>query len=108
MTAKKVKTSPADEIGTEMVKHVALLVRLGITEQEAREFSQQFNAIIDYFHLLNEVDTRSVVPANASSQSSNVLREDQATPSMSREEFLINAPQPEGPFVRVPGVFDEE
>jgi aspartyl-tRNA(Asn)/glutamyl-tRNA(Gln) amidotransferase subunit C len=97
-----------ETIGTEMVKHVALLVRLGITEEEAREFSHQFNAIIDYFHLLNEVDTVSVSPANATAQYSNVLRADQVAPSMSREDFLKNAPRAEGNFIRVPGVLDED
>ena len=63
MTSREQPRS-TETIGTEMVKHVALLVRLGITEEEAREFSHQFNAIIDYFHLLNEVDTASVPPAN--------------------------------------------
>ena len=108
MSSKKAKPHPTEEIGTEMVKHVALLVRLGITDEEAREFSQQFNAIIDYFHMLNEVDTGSVPPANAGSGAQSVLRPDQVVPSLSREEFLKNAPQTEGSFVRVPGVFDEE
>jgi len=107
MPTKK-RTGASDPIGTETVKHMALLVRLGITDKEAREFSHQFNAIIDYFHLLNEVDTSSVPPANAGVQGKNVLRPDRVTPSMSREEFLKNAPQSEGDFVRVPGVFDEE
>lgn len=107
MTSKEQPRSKV-KIGTEMVKHVALLVRLGITDQEAQEFSHQFNAIIDYFHLLNEVDTGSVPPANASAQASNVLRADQVAPSMPREDFLKNVPHSEGAFVRVPGVFDEE
>ena len=107
MTSKKVPRS-SDPIGTETVKHMALLVRLGITDKEAREFSHQFNAIIDYFHLLNEVDTAAVPPANAASQAKQVLRPDRVTPSMSREDFLKNAPQSEGAFVRVPGVLDED
>ncbi len=51
-------------IDAEMVKHVAYLVRLGIEEDEAQAFSHQFSEIIDYFHLLNEVDTDAVVPAS--------------------------------------------
>ena len=108
MTSKKEKNRSSDEIGTDMVKHVAQLVRLGITEQEAREYSRQINAIIDYFHMLNEVDTRSVAPANAGGRAASVPRPDQVTPSMSREEFLKNAPQAEEACVRVPGVFDQD
>jgi aspartyl-tRNA(Asn)/glutamyl-tRNA(Gln) amidotransferase subunit C len=108
MAAKKEKKRQMNVIGTEMVKHVALLVRLGIADKEAHEFSQQFNAIIDYFHMLNEVDTRTISPANSGSGTESVLRTDEVKPSMSREEFLKNAPQTEGTFIRVPGVFDED
>ena len=88
-----------------MVKHVAMLVRLGISEAEAIEFSKQFRSIIDYFQLLNEVDTAEVSFAgNAGGESR--LREDEVRPSMSREEFLANAPRREGGFVRVPRVMD--
>ena len=44
---------------TDLVKHIAYLVRLGITEDEAAAFGQQFETIIEYFKLLNEAD-RSV------------------------------------------------
>lgn len=41
-------------IETKTVKHIAFLVRLGISEEEAQKFSRQFSAIIDYFNMLNE------------------------------------------------------
>jgi aspartyl-tRNA(Asn)/glutamyl-tRNA(Gln) amidotransferase subunit C len=95
-------------IDTEMVKHVAYLVRLGLSEDEAREFSGQFSAIIDYFHLLNEVDTADVPPASEQPATRNVTREDVVAPSLARADFLKNVPHLEGSFVRVPKVFDEE
>ncbi len=51
-------------IDTKAVKHVAHLVRLGISEEEAQKFSGQFSSIIDYFNMLNEVDTENVPPAS--------------------------------------------
>ncbi len=98
----------ADKITTDMVKHVAHLVRLGISEEDARKFSGQFSSIIDYFNMLNEVDTGNVSPASDISNNTNVLREDVAKPSMSREEFLKNAPQSERGYVKVPTVLGEE
>ncbi|MBM3126778.1 MAG: Asp-tRNA(Asn)/Glu-tRNA(Gln) amidotransferase subunit GatC [Chloroflexi bacterium] len=88
----------------ETVKHIASLVRLGITEAEADEFSRQFNSIIDYFNMLNEVDTRNVPPASDSANAENVLREDLVEPSMNREEFLRNAPRSERGYIKVPTV----
>jgi len=102
------KPKPAGTIDTEMVKHVAALVRLGLDEDEARKFSSQFSAIIDYFHLLNEVDTAEVPPASEQPAMRNVTREDDVAPSLPRADFLKNVPHAEGAFVRVPNVFDEE
>jgi len=95
-------------IDTKTVKHVANLVRLGISEEEAQKFSGQFSAIIDYFNMLNEVDTENIPPASDITNNTNVLREDIAKPSMSREEFLQNAPQSERGYVKVPTVLGEE
>ena len=95
-------------IDADMVKHVAFLVRLGIQEDEAQAFSHQFTAIIDYFHLLNEVDTRNVKPACETSNTRSVMRPDEVLPSMSRQDFMKNVPHQNGAFVQVPLVFDEE
>jgi len=95
-------------IDTDMVKHVANLVRLGISDEEAEKFSPQFTSIIEYFNMLNEVDTENVPPASDITNNTNVLREDVAKTSMSREEFLNNAPQSERGYVKVPTVLGEE
>lgn len=102
------KPSTSFTINTDMVKHVAFLVRLGILEDEAQAFSHQFTSIIDYFHLLNEVDTSDVPPACETSNTRSVMRSDKILPSMPREEFLKNVPHRDGDFVQVPPVFGEE
>ena len=95
-------------IDADMVKHVAFLVRLGIQEEEAQAFSHQFTAIIDYFHLLNEVDTQNIKPACEISNTRSVMRPDEVRPSMPRQDFMKNVPHPDGAFVQVPQVFGEE
>lgn len=95
-------------IDTNTVKHVARLVRLGISDEEAQKFSGQFSSIIDYFNMLNEVDTENVPPASDITNNKNVLREDIVTPSMDREEFLNNAPNREGGYIKVPTVLGDE
>jgi aspartyl-tRNA(Asn)/glutamyl-tRNA(Gln) amidotransferase subunit C len=106
MAAQEPVTSTT--IDADMVKHVAFLVRLGIREEEARAFSQQFTSIIDYFHLLNEVDTANISPACETSNTRSVMRADEILPSMSREDFLKNVPCRASDHVQVPQVFDEE
>ncbi len=106
---KNQKTGKDDfAIDVEMVKHVAYLVRLGLEEEEARAFSHQFTEIIEYFHLLNEVDTQAVRPASETSVTRSVMREDEVKPSMPRPDFLKNVPHHDGKNVEVPQVFGEE
>ena len=100
--------SSTQTIDTKTVKHVANLVRIGISDEEAEKFSPQFSSIIDYFNMLNEVDTENVPPASDITNNTNILREDIAKPSMSREEFLKNAPESERGYVKVPTVLGEE
>jgi len=95
-------------IDTKKVEQIATLVRLGISKEEAEKFSGQFSSIIDYFNMLNEVDTTDVPPASDIANAENVLREDEVKPSMSREEFLKNAPQSERGYVKVPTVLGDE
>ena len=95
-------------IDAKTVKHVANLVRLGISEEEAQTFSGQFSSIIDCFNMLNEVDTENVIPASDIANAENVLREDVVMLSMDREEFLKNAPQSERGYVKVPTVISDE
>jgi aspartyl-tRNA(Asn)/glutamyl-tRNA(Gln) amidotransferase subunit C len=106
MTTQKPSTSFM--IDADMVKHVAFLVRLGIQEEEAREFSSQLTSIIDYFHLLNEVDTEAVPPACETSNTRSVMRADEVLPSMPRQDFLKNVSHSQGDLVQVPMVFGEE
>jgi aspartyl-tRNA(Asn)/glutamyl-tRNA(Gln) amidotransferase subunit C len=100
------QNSPTIDAGT--VRYVAYLVRLGIQEEEAAAFAPQLNAIIDYFHLLNEVDTGDVPPACETSNTHSVMRADEVRPSMPRQDFLKNVPHTDGDHVQVPLVFGEE
>jgi aspartyl-tRNA(Asn)/glutamyl-tRNA(Gln) amidotransferase subunit C len=95
-------------IDTETVKYVAYLVRLGISEEQARKFSGQFSSIIEYFDMLNEVETAGVPPASDIANAQNVLRQDVVRPSMDRGEFLRNAPQSERGCIKVPTVLGGE
>ncbi len=87
-----------------LVKHIADLVRLGITEDEAQAFGKQFETIIEYLNLLNEADLSGIEPARQALQSSNILRDDQVQPSLPRPEFLGNAPEHDEHYVQVPPV----
>ena len=82
------------------VEHIADLADIGIEQGELAPFTQQFNAILDYFDILDQVPAGEV-PAHAQV---NVLREDTARPSLPHEEVLKNAPASENGFIKAPRV----
>lgn len=84
------------------VRHIANLSRLKLLDEEAILFSQQFSQIIEYFRILNDIDTNEVQPANEIWPIKNIYRDDEGHPSMSQEKFLKNVPQHDGPFIKVP------
>jgi aspartyl-tRNA(Asn)/glutamyl-tRNA(Gln) amidotransferase subunit C len=88
------------------VEHVAKLTRLDLNDQEKQMFTEQLNAILKYAEKLNELNTEHVEPTSHVIPVSNVLREDEARPSLPIEKVMLNAPdEDEGQF-RVPAVIE--
>ncbi|HEY8178172.1 MAG TPA: Asp-tRNA(Asn)/Glu-tRNA(Gln) amidotransferase subunit GatC [Candidatus Limnocylindria bacterium] len=94
-------------ISREDVEHVAALARLGLTDQEIDLMQGQLNRILEAVGQLQAVDTSSVGPTAQVIALENVMRDDVARPSMSREAALGNAPRREGPMLRVPVILEE-
>ncbi len=87
------------KLSREMVQHIALLARLGLSEAELEKFSGQLSDILENFETLQQVDTTDVPPTAHSIALENVLRDDETLPSLAAEEVLANAPsQEEGHF----------
>lgn len=89
------------------VEHVAALARLSFSEEEKVTLMEQLNTILAYMEELNTLDTTSVEPLSHVVALQNVFRDDQRTPSLSREEALQNAPARTDEFFRVPKVIGE-
>jgi aspartyl-tRNA(Asn)/glutamyl-tRNA(Gln) amidotransferase subunit C len=94
-------------ISREDVEHVAALARLGLTDEEVDLMQGQLNRILEAVGQLQAVDTSSVGPTAQVIALENVMRDDVARPSMAREAALSNAPQREGPMLRVPVILEE-
>ncbi|MFA7199738.1 MAG: Asp-tRNA(Asn)/Glu-tRNA(Gln) amidotransferase subunit GatC [Methanoculleus sp.] len=82
------------------IEHIAELADIGISKDEVPEFTTQFNAIIDYFEVLDTVEGESAPAAGIT----NVFREDEPRPCFSQEEVLANAGSTENGFIRAPRV----
>ena len=89
------------------VEHVALLARLGLTDAEIDRMQAQLSHILETIERLRDVDTSQVGPTAQVIALENVMRDDEPRPGLDRESALANAPQREGPMLRVPVVLEE-
>ncbi|KKL90420.1 hypothetical protein LCGC14_1904860 [marine sediment metagenome] len=93
-------------ITPEEVRHVALLARVGLSDDEVSRFQGQLSNILDYFQRLQEVDTENVPPTAHTLAMDNVMRDDEPRPSFDKEDVLANAPQREEDLFRVRAILE--
>lgn len=96
------------DIKKENVEYVARLARLKIDEKEKEVFTEQLSNILNYVNMLDELDTRDISPTFHVIPITNVSRPDETAEGLSREDALLNAPDQEGGFFKVPRVLGVE
>jgi aspartyl-tRNA(Asn)/glutamyl-tRNA(Gln) amidotransferase subunit C len=95
------------KVDEKLVREIASLARLDLSQEETEMFVSQFKDILDYVSILNEVDTENVPPAYLFSANKSVVREDEIEASVPTDEFLSNAPQSKDDYVVIPRVHIE-
>ncbi|UCG16871.1 MAG: Asp-tRNA(Asn)/Glu-tRNA(Gln) amidotransferase subunit GatC [Phycisphaerales bacterium] len=95
-------------IDEDSVRHIAVLSRLDLTDEEVAKFSSELSAIVDYVDQLNELDTGDVPPTAHVLAVHNVFRADEPAPSPGPNVVLANAPQRQDTFFKVPKVLDQD
>ena len=96
------------KVDEKLVREIAALARLDLTDEETKTFVPQFQDILKYFSMLNELDTDNVPPAYLSSANKSVTRADKVEESVPTQEFLANAPQAKDDYVVIPRVHIEQ
>ena len=96
------------QVDEKLVKEIASLARLDLTNEETKMFVSQFKDILEYVSILNEVDTENVPPAYLSSANQSVTREDEIEESVPTKDFLSNVPQSKDDYVLIPRVHTEQ
>lgn len=89
-------------IDREQVLHVARLARLHLDEDEVERMAAELSGILDHVDMIGRLDLEGVPPTSHVVALENVLREDRGRPSLSREQALANAPDPDQGSFRVP------
>ncbi len=89
------------------VEKVALLARLRLSDAELTSLTNELSQIVTYVDQLAEVDTDDVEPMAHAVELHNVFAEDEARPSLPREQALANAPSHNGQAYLVPPVLGD-
>jgi aspartyl-tRNA(Asn)/glutamyl-tRNA(Gln) amidotransferase subunit C len=89
-------------ITNHLVLHVARLARLALRDDEVDRMREQLSAILEAVGTVAELDLADVEPTAHPLDVVNVLADDVPQPSLSVEEALANAPDPEDGFFGVP------
>lgn len=95
------------EIDPGVVRYVADLARISLTDAEVERFTAQLSVVLDAVGKLREVDTADIPPTASVLPLENVTREDEVRPSLSLDDAMRNAPARDGDLFRVQTVIDE-
>jgi len=91
-------------IDESVVKKVANLARLEIQDKDIPKLSKQLSDIIQYVETINELNLEGIKPTAHAVEVKNVFRDDVAVDSKIIDKAIVQAPEHEGSFFRVPKV----
>ncbi|MCS7119429.1 MAG: Asp-tRNA(Asn)/Glu-tRNA(Gln) amidotransferase subunit GatC [Archaeoglobaceae archaeon] len=86
-------------VSVEEVYYVSKLAKLSISEEEVEKFRKDFEEILSYFDILDEIE-ENIKPTFHVLEISNIFREDFERESIKQNKVLLNAPRrEEGYFI---------
>ena len=92
------------KIDNELVDRLAELSRLEFDEQAKEGLKKDMQRIFDLVEKLKEVNVEGVEPLVYMTEEKNVLRKDVVKDTVSKEDALLNAPQRDSDYFKVPKV----
>ncbi len=92
-------------VSIEDVYHTAELAKIEISEEEAKKFREEFEKILEYFNILDEVE-EDVEPTFHVLPLRNVFRDDIPGECLSQDEALMNAKHKEEGYFKGPRVVE--
>ena len=90
------------KVDKELLEKVASVARLKLTEKEIDKFIPQVKDILDYFSVLEKIDTKNVKPSFQPIELKNRLREDIPGEPLSQKDALKNSTQNKDGYFKGP------
>src|SRR5436190_887968 len=101
-------SSESKRVTVDDVRHVALLARLGLTDDRARELTKDLNTILEHMDVLGRVDTTGVDEGSGLGGTRMRLREDGGPPIPLAEPPSAFVPEMRDGFIVVPRLSSHE
>lgn len=79
-------------ISEEQVRHVALLARLSLTDEQISSYREDLNSILGHIDTIQQLDLEGVEPTAHALDVVNEVRADEVRECLPREHALRNAP----------------
>ena len=96
------------EITPDLVRHLASLARILVTDEEVEKLAGELGVIVDSVAAVNKAVGPEVVPTSHPIPMNNVFREDEVRPSLSQAEALSGAPDSADGRFKVAAILDED
>ncbi|MBT4583498.1 MAG: Asp-tRNA(Asn)/Glu-tRNA(Gln) amidotransferase subunit GatC [Phycisphaerae bacterium] len=96
-----------DLLTKEVVRHVAKLSRLALTDNEIERAKEDLASIFSHIDKLKEIDTSGVEPLDHPTELLNRDRDDEVGVTLSQQQVLDNAPAVRDVYIDVPKVLGE-
>ena len=93
-------------LSRDQVRHIALLARLALTEEEEQTFAEQLGEILHAFDELAALDTSEVEPTSHVVDVADAWRDDAVTNPPAADALFANAPAVDGTQFRVPRIIE--
>jgi aspartyl-tRNA(Asn)/glutamyl-tRNA(Gln) amidotransferase subunit C len=91
-------------IDNNTVDKIAELAKLQFDDTAKEEIKADLNKMLDFVDKLSELDTENVEPLIYMLDEEQVMREDEVKGQVSQQEALINAPDKDSDYIKVPKV----
>lgn len=96
------------EITPDLVRHLAGLARILVTDEEVTQLAQELGVIVDSVATISKAIEGDVPATSHPIAMANVMRDDVVEPSLTQEQALSGAPDSDQGRFRVAAILDEE
>ncbi len=81
----------SQKISMTELEHIAKLARINLSESEKNTFLPQLESVLNYFDILNQVDTDNIEPTFRVNKQSNVFHQDEIGESLPQSIAISTA-----------------